>query len=971
MPRKFLCALVLICMSSPLVSAQYSLNNLYFNQHRPAGLNWQVLKTEHFRIIYPQGLDSTAIRSGLILEHQYPLTKTLTGGSLSNFPVVLNSYNDISNGFVTPQNFRSEVDIGPFKGKSINPQSGSWLETVLPHELVHANHGNVIKAFSIPGFFSLFSPDVGRMFNFFPPVGIHEGLAVYHESNQALSKQGGRNNYTYFNNQFNANLVSNATWSMGQTVHVSDYTLPYNRHYIGGSTFTEWLHENYGEEVSKDAIGFHQYFFFLGYGTALKHATGKWPGQLYTEYLSDMKAREAERKEAIGSSYGAPGKILGSPFKGVQQRGPVWISDAEIVFYSTQYNAIRGYYITDIRTGKTRKLNESLRVGDFNHDFDPSTKDFFYASYFSGGKYTSVFEADIQKTNVVTGKTETLTKGGRVYAPALAPNGLIALQTDGDRASIVMVNSSGTIKVLKRFSDATPVSIATHPLDRSRLAVILNRRGVQGLWITTLEDLEEDLNGPPQLAFNDASIFDPDWHPTENRLLITVDRYPAMNIYEYNVEEESITQLTNSQYNAMEAVYSPDGNQVAYVQQVGLEQLITVMDFSEQTGISVPRSALLTGSTLSSRLSRPYLGANSVIDTSSWTTGNYGSDLSWLKPRAVSPVFKDRSGSTEAGLSIISSDVLNSQTYNIELTGIQNRLWYNATYTNTTFYPGFRISGYSEPSFFAYSNQDTGDNLGLMLQERGVEFIIPFSYQFRDLSRSSSFYFAPSFAIEQVRYFDLSPTPLSDFGSQYKAGGFTQLSLGLIQKPRDVQPASGISAFFSAEKALNDPEVLVRLPSGTRLNSTLVDRYGFFYGVIGFLSPFQKWNQTLRIDIQALQQSGNLLYSTDTIIPLGFKDDIFPSTPNLGRVSTRYTIPVIYPDDGGMLLPFYLRSVYLTAFTHTVTDLDSSDLLKSSRTIIGGGLHFQFNISNLGFDLGLGLAWEPARNQSQFIFGAF
>ncbi len=971
MPRKFLFALVLICVSSPLVSAQYSLDNLYFNQHRPAGLDWQVLKTDHFRIIYPRGLDSIAIRSGLILEHQYPVTKALTGGSLSNFPVVLNSYNDISNGFVTPQNFRSEVDIGPFKGKSINPQSGSWLETVLPHELVHANHGNVIKTFSIPGFFSLFSPDIGRMFNFFPPVGIHEGLAVYHESNQAFSNRGGRANYSYFNNQFNANLGSSATWSMGQTVHISDYTLPYNRHYIGGSTFTEWLHDKYGDEVSRDAIGFHQYFFFLGYGTALKHVTGKWPGQLYNEYLSEMKAREAERKEALGSGPGAPGEVIGSPFEGVRQRGPLWISGSEIVFYSTQYNAIRGYYVTDIHTGKTRKLNESLRVGDFNHDFDPSTKQLFHASYFSGGIYASVFEADIQKTNVLTGKTETLTKGGRVYAPALAPDGLIALQTDGTRARIVSVSHSGAVEVLKRFSDATPVSIATHPLDRSRLAVILNRRGVQGLWITRLETLPEDLDGPPQLAFHDASVFDPDWHPTENRLLITVDRYPAMNIYEYNVDDGSITQLTNTPYNAMEAVYSPDGNRIAYVQQTGQEQLITVMNISDQTGGAVPSSALLTGSALNERLNQPYLGSDSGIDTSSWTTGTYGSDLSWLKPRAVSPVFKDRSGSTEAGVSIISSDVLNSQTYNIELTGIQDRLWYNATYTNTTFYPGFRISGYSEPSFFVYSNQDTGDNLGLMLQERGFEFIIPFSYQFRDLSRSSSVYFAPSFSVEQVRYFDLSPTPLSDFGSQYKAGGFTQLSLGLIQNPRDVQPASGFSAFFSAEKALNDPEVLVTLPSGTRLNSTLIDRYGFYYGLIGFLSPLKQWNQSLRIDIQALQQSENLLYSTDTILPLGFKDDIFPSTSNLGRLSTRYTIPVTYPDDGGMLLPLYLRSVYLTAFTHTITDLDSSDLLESSRTIVGGGLHFQFNISNLGFDFGLGLAWEPSRNQSQFIYGAF
>ncbi|PWG68187.1 hypothetical protein DF186_25635, partial [Enterococcus hirae] len=66
---------------------------------------------------------------------------------------------------------------------------------------------------------------------------------------------------------------------MGQSVNISDYTLPYNRHYIGGYTFTKWLLDTYGIDAASESIGFHQYFFFLGYGTALKHTTGKWPGK--------------------------------------------------------------------------------------------------------------------------------------------------------------------------------------------------------------------------------------------------------------------------------------------------------------------------------------------------------------------------------------------------------------------------------------------------------------------------------------------------------------------------------------------------------------------------------------------------------------------------------------------------------------------------------------------------------------------
>ena len=51
-------------------------------EYRPYKGNWLQLNTPHFRIIYPEGLDSIAYNSGRILEQQYPLAQSLTGGSL-------------------------------------------------------------------------------------------------------------------------------------------------------------------------------------------------------------------------------------------------------------------------------------------------------------------------------------------------------------------------------------------------------------------------------------------------------------------------------------------------------------------------------------------------------------------------------------------------------------------------------------------------------------------------------------------------------------------------------------------------------------------------------------------------------------------------------------------------------------------------------------------------------------------------
>lgn len=945
---------------------------LYFAQHRPPGMDWQVLKTERFRIIYPDGLDSLAFRAGRILEHQYPLTESLTGGALQNFPVVLTNYNDLTNGFVTPINFRSEVDLAPFKGKAINPASGSWLEMVLPHELLHANHGNVMNPFSIPGFVSLFSPDLARTYNFFPPVGVHEGLAVYHESENGLSSQSGRGNYTYFNNQFNANISSGSEWSMGQTFHVSDYTLPFNRHYIAGYTFTNWLHDEYGEEISSKAIDTHNNLFFLGYGFALKRVTGKWPRQLYREYNASLKQREQNRKALLSGTTDSKHALYSLPFKGVRQRGPVWVSSDEIVFYSSQYNAPRGFYKLNTATGNTTLLKESVTVGDFHIEFDSKKGALVFGEYFSRGVYQGAFLSDILKMDVLSSKTMPITKRARAYSPTISAKGYLALSTHESSANIVSITDEGGMRVIKSFKDATPVFISVSPYDPNQVAVVINKRGVQALWITTLSTLGQDLEGVPTIAFKEASIHDPSWHPSDNKLLITVDGYPSMNIFEYNTENKELLQLTKSEYNAMEASYSPDGGSIAYITQQGKEQVLAVLDKEGFYNMPVNSSLLLTGQQLLENLNKPFIGDNLLSESNSWEVSPYKNNLRWLKPRAILPVTKDRSGTTEFGAQITSTDVLQSQSYSLEITGIQSRLWYNATYTNRTFFPGFQISAYSEPSFFATLDPGTNSSFGVMRQERGVEFSIPMYHIFRDISRTSSFFFSPSFSVEQIRFYNLTPKPISGFGTQYKAGGFTQLSLKIFQQSRDVQQSSGLSLFASVEKSLNDPEIEIQYPSGiTRDSSPFANRYGVYYGIIGFLSPLRSLNQSLRIDLQFLQQSDNLLYSTDTIVPLGFADDIFPQTSNLGRFSLRYAIPLVYPDDGGLLFPAYLRNIYMTLFSHTITDLDATNLSDSSRSVFGAGIHFQFNVSNLGFNIGLGFGYEPSKSQSQFILGEF
>lgn len=949
----------------------------YYAQYRPSGLNWQQLKTEHFRIIFPAGEDSLAFRAARILESQYPFASEITGGSLQNFPVILKNYNDLANGFVTSLNFRSEIDLSPIKGKELNPATGGWLENVLPHELVHATHFNVQQdkreqKISFPNIVSYFSPDLARSVHGFVPNGLHEGLAVHYESNYVYPETG-RSNLLYFQNRYNANFGSANRWNMAQQWFISDYTIPYGRHYIAGSTFMSWLHQNYGESISRELIRYQYQHFMFGFGIALKSKTGLWPKQLYALYEKDMERKEAERLSRIEYNTTQCSRLISTPYKGEQLRAPKWVNENELLFFGSFYNAESGFYSYNLNSQRLQKTSESTVVGDYNYEI--SGNHLLFGTYNGHAFVPGVYRSDVQKLNLDSGQKTMLTNNQRVYAPTAGGGRIFAIQSEGATGRIVELLEK-EIRPVSHFTDAMPVHLKINPHQPEQIAVVLNKRGTQALWITTLKELPRIEEQLPAIAFKTGSIHDPEWHPDGEKLLFVLDAPPAMNVYEFDLNTRKVEQLTSALYNAFEASYSPSGAAIAYVIQDGDERKVAVLDSEDFLRKKVPAEMLLTGDELQTRLNRKLPGEDIAINKD-WKIKPYRSDISWLKPRAVLPVFYDHAGSTQFGAGISSTDPLQRHSYYAELTGIQDRLWYQMQYANRMFYPGINLNVYSEPMFFVSTDPTTNQQMGMMRQDRGLRITAPFDLTLRNNSRYSSLYFEPRFTAEQFRYFDLQPTALSDFATRYKAGFFSQLSLNLKSYARNVQPAGGLVLFALAEQTLNRATGTINFRQGAQ-HFSFAEQWAAYYGMRFYAAPLKRLNQSLQVDVRFLHQSDSPIYSNSTIVPGGFKHNPFPdyiagqsANRHLASLSTRYAIPLLYPDNGWITLPLYMRSVYLSLFSHTLTNLNAPDLLAYSRTIVGAGLHVQYKVSNLSFELGLGLAWEPSRQQTQFIFSHF
>lgn len=971
MIRFFLFWVFLLLFVSPL-HAQF--DPFYETQYRPPGQNWMELNTDHFRLIYPGRYQKEAYRSMAILESEYADINNLVGGDVRNFPIILNPENDRSNGFVSPWNFRSEVELSPNISKTMNPKSGSWLEFVLPHELVHVLHFNQSPR-SLTRVFSFFSPDLRRSIHASAPLGFFEGLAVQYETHNTLP-QSGRGHYPYFRNQFRSVLGTSEEWSMGQLIQTTTYTPPFSRHYIGGYEFVNWLLSTYGNDSMKQAIEFHYHYPFLGFGTALRHQTGHWPGELYDQFNEDKKEDEYVRWQQIGQSTDFVSVEI--PFSATCKRlhRPEWLDDKTLIFFGQACNRTSGFYTYSLDTGSLDQLKEVSISDDYVYSLSDDKSRLAYSRYHSHLLFDNVYQGDLHQLHIETGRSERITKSERLFSPAWINGDILAIQTVADEMKLVRVDPA-VGKVIREYlkpDQSSVVQIAPNPFEDGMAAVLGRKKSVQAIWFENLEDQESVMDSEPEIVFEDGSIFDLSWHPFKKKLLFVSDHTGVMNVFEYDLQSKKMHQLTDSQFNAFEASYSPDGEQIAYILQDENEQTLHMLNLNDAVWKEIPPKTWWANEEIEERFSRPLMNREIEIDTTSWNPEPYSSQFSWIKPRFWMPTYEEANGYHRPGITLESVDVMNSQTYSVDVSLLAEKLWYNATYTYKGFYPGFRAELYDEPFFTSFSIGD-GENettTELLQQSRGASFKVPIPLTIESNTRFTSLYFEPQYFVSQIRFLDpdRSSTPVSDFGTRHSLGFRAVFNWNLRQFIRDVQPNSGWVFFTEMRHALNKDQFTIETGQ-LSIDGDLSRRRGLNAGVIRFVSPLKRWNQSLRIAARVYTQTDVPVFGISSQYSGHFSNNPLGAANNVGILGTRYTIPVIYPDDGGLLLPVYLSNIYFVLFSQTAADLDQSDYASGSRTVFGAGIRSRFRISNLSFDVGISIGWEPTRNNFTYHIGDF
>lgn len=941
-------------------SAEAQVIPVYGPLVRPPGIRYVVRHSRHFEVIHEVGMEGEATELASLLEDALSRDPVLFPPDDGfRMPVVLSQYTDRGNGYVSPVPFRQEIDAVPYSGLGVSPKHDSWLDTVGPHELVHGLQADFRAGFGIGGIVRTFAPDMARAMNLWVPPGISEGAAVYVESQRGGG--AGRLHYGYYRMQYRAAAGSGSPWSLAEALEQSVYTRPTGRHYIGGGPFIEWFIAEYGVDSFRRVARVHNRFPILGYGFSMWLGTGHPP----------WSVGRAFRRHAVASeeAYRTSGNLIDSvrPLSGrsgMVHRRPRWIDDSTLVVFMTSYNRERGLYSVDSNTGTLRAIAHEELSFDLHFAVRDTEPRLSYSRYIVNPFASLQYEADIFTLNSRTGETRRLTRGGHLLSPAPLPDGrYVAVETSHRGGPIVIIETDGSLIPLLSDDDLRIVGVDVES-GTSRILVVANRYGTQALWIVD----PDRVDGPTfefLVGLREGAILDASWTPGGDGVVFSADLDGKLDIYHHDILAGRTVRLTRSVYGAMEPAISFDGTRMAYVRYGPERWDLIVEPFSPSDGEVVSPDGVLGLVDLPA-------GPNAIAPGSPWVDAEAkpyrASGHLW--PRMIYPTvyYEDEAGSGfdadlgfGGGLAIQGADPVLNWSYWGEGFFRKNRLWGEAGVLTSLLYTRLGLRLYDRPeSVNVRYVSDNGSGIQRVIrEERGAELGVSLPVVLSNNVRSSTISAGVGIRYEEQRLYDAEMRPLTDFAGRVTTTGSLGLALGVQRNLRDLVPNRGLVLSVVGKADLHANEVSLR------------------QAVVGTADVYLPWlsraNVGIRIHTGWVGQSEFAVYDLDWFMPRGQEDNV-PAWRSLFRLGAETIVPVAFVDNGILIPPIYVASVYLYGFGETVMDGDvlrHPDTFRNASRItsFGGGVGVQLRLFHaLSLDLRAGAARRTNADDWTVIF---
>lgn len=406
--RRYFIIVLIVCtsaLSSETLTAQVFGGN-------PSSLHWKQINTDSFRIVFPEGLDTTAFNVASLVRFQQRNIAGTIGEKQRKVNIVLQNQMTYSNGYVGLAPFRSEFYLmPPMDVTQLGAQN--WADNLAIHEYRHVEQYNNFDV-GLSHVFKIIFGENGQAFAnaITVPDWFFEGDAVYNET--LLSRQG-RGRVPFFMNAFKALYLDGKKYNY-QKIRNGSYKDFVPDWYNLGYILVDYGYQKYGADfwknVTHDAASFKGLFYPLQKGikkysglsfpqfrdSAFSYYRQQWSDEPKDtlEYLT-----KTEKRNVISYQY------------------PYADEDGNIIALRSDYRSVPEF----VRLGNHEE--EHIATSPISNDdyFSYNSGKIVYTKLTPDIRWGYRQSSDIELLDIATKQHASITHRQRYFTPDIAHNG--------------------------------------------------------------------------------------------------------------------------------------------------------------------------------------------------------------------------------------------------------------------------------------------------------------------------------------------------------------------------------------------------------------------------------------------------------------------------------------------------------------------------------------------------------------------
>ena len=659
-------AIGLFFFAANLFLPMQSIGQVSFSKNHPE-LNWQTYETDHFKIIFHQGIEALADEVARVAEHVYePITGNLGVVPPQKTPIIVTDYLDYSNGLATP--LGHYIIIWAKSDNKYMTGDIKWLRAVVAHEFAHIVNFWAFRAF--PGFWRELLA-LG-----FIPTWFLEGIAEF-EAEQWCDHRDMLARVVAYHKK----LVPYKKMTGFIGADEIDARLVYEQ----GHSLIRYIAHRFGREKIREIITSFR-AMPLSFNLTLKRTIGMSERELFAAWKEEIDSHYEE----IFSAY-TPVRKIGDRLKTSLQGnyGARWSPDGRtiaVVGIKDYEEGVRELYILDANSRKMKKVAGPFVNSFFS--FSPDGKSIVYSQQHIVATGAAI--NDLFVLNIETNQVKRLTNNDRATDPCFSPDGneIVYAVHQGTRSNLAILNlKTNEKRIITNFPDWTEVFTPSWSPDGNQI--------VFSLW-DSLGKRDIGLIHSDGAEFKNLQITPEDdrypaWSPDGNRIAFISYRTGIPNLYLFDPKTSVLQQITDTPGGVFNPTWLPDGKHVsviAFEKRDSTEVFIIPIEHAEPaiearqkiSWLPFHQLAAQTAKTPASPLSQQSL---------SGVSKSYCS-LTNIRSQILLPYYgKDEKG-YQPGIIHLAADPLGKHTLMSSLS-YRSRLHFSMDYTNKQFAPTAQI----------------------------------------------------------------------------------------------------------------------------------------------------------------------------------------------------------------------------------------------------------------------------------------